>query len=160
VPERILTVLFVAACSLTVIAQAPERRVENNVIISERDPKVRIELPKSVSYVGADRWNLYDVADCELHAFVEADPQKRVQRLYWVQFEGYLPTKPELHYQYDSPRHATLGGLYFYIDTWIGEKNEKSTPGSDLEHIEALIRAKRIQNAGGHDDGAPSASAG
>jgi hypothetical membrane protein len=55
VPERILTVLFVAACSLTVTAQAPERRVENNMIISERDPKARIELPKSVCYVGADR---------------------------------------------------------------------------------------------------------
>jgi hypothetical protein len=55
VPERILTVLFVAACSFTVTAQAPERRVENNMIISERDPKARIELPKSVCYVGADR---------------------------------------------------------------------------------------------------------
>jgi hypothetical protein len=142
VPERILTVLFVAACSLTVTAQAPERRVENNVIISERDPKARIELPKSVRYVGADRWNLYDIADCELHAFVEADAQKNVQRLYWAQFEGYLPTKPDLHHQYDSPRHATIGGLDFYVDTWIREKNEKTTPGSDLEHIEALICAK------------------
>ena len=69
VPERILVVLLVAASSLTVTAQAPERRAENNVIISERDPKVRIELPKSVSYVGADRWDLSDIADCELHAF-------------------------------------------------------------------------------------------
>jgi hypothetical protein len=40
----------------------PERRVENNVIISERDPKVRIELPKSVQHVGADRWELYGIA--------------------------------------------------------------------------------------------------
>jgi hypothetical protein len=47
-----------------------------------------------------------------------------------------------LHHQYDSPRHATIGGLDFYVDTWIREKNEKTTPGSDLEHIEALIRAK------------------
>jgi hypothetical protein len=149
VPERILTLLFVAACSLTVTAQAPERRVENNVIISEHDPKVRIELPKSVRYVGADRWDLYDIADCELHAFVEADVEKNVQRLYWVQFEGYLPTKPDLHHQYDSPRHATIGGLDFYVDTWIREKNEKTTPGSDLEHIEALIRAKEYKMPAG-----------
>jgi hypothetical protein len=65
-----------------------------------------------------------------------------VQRLYWVQFEGYLPSKPHLHHQYDSPQHATIGGPDFYVDTWIREKNEKSTPGSDLEHIEAVIRAK------------------
>ena len=103
---------------------------------------MRIELPKSVRYVGADRWDLSDIADCELHAFVEADAQKNVQRLYWVQFESYLPTKPDLHHQYDSPRHVTIGGLDFYVDTWIREKNQKTTPGSDLEHIEALIRAK------------------
>jgi hypothetical protein len=149
VPERILTLLFVAACSLTVTAQAPERRVENNVIISEHDPKVRIELPKSVRYVGADRWDLYDIADCDLHAFVEADAEKNVQRLYWVQFEGYLPTKPDLHHQYDSPRHAAIGGLDFYVDTWIREKNEKTTPGSDIEHIEALIRAKEYKMPAG-----------
>jgi len=29
---------------------------------------------------------LYGMADCELHAFVEADSQKNVERLYWIQF--------------------------------------------------------------------------
>jgi len=38
--------------------KAPDRKVEGNVITSERDPKVRIELPKSVQYAGADRWVL------------------------------------------------------------------------------------------------------
>jgi len=50
---------IVFAVFLTVFAaaqvKAPERRVENNVIVSEHDPKVRIELPKSAQYVGADR---------------------------------------------------------------------------------------------------------
>jgi hypothetical protein len=135
----IILVLFVS--SLVASAKAPERRVEQNVIISERDPKVRIELPKSAQYVGADRWVLYGIADCELHAFVEADRQRNVQRLYWLQFEGYLPTKPKLKHRYDSPRHATLGGLDFYVDTWVGANDDKVTAGSDSEHIEALIRA-------------------
>jgi hypothetical protein len=50
--------------------------VEGNVIISERDPAVRVHLPKSAEYVGADRWVLYGMADCELHAFVEVDGVK------------------------------------------------------------------------------------
>jgi len=95
-----------------------------------------------VQYVGADRWVLYDMADCELHAFVEADKQRNVERLYWVQFEGYIPSKPDLHHTYDSPRHATIGGLDFYVDTWARPKTAKIDPGSDREHIEALIRAK------------------
>lgn len=66
-------------------------------------------------YVGVDRWLLYGIADCELHAFVKAEEQKNVQELYWVQFEEYIPTKPELHHKYDSPQHATIDGWIF---TW------------------------------------------
>ena len=120
----------------------PERRVEGNVITSERDPAVRVHLPKSAEYVSADRWVLYGMADCELHAFVDVDAQKNVQRLYWVQFEGYLPTRPELKHTYDSPKHANLGGMDFYEDTWVRTKDAETQPGSDLEHILALIAAK------------------
>src|SRR5438874_12601122 len=81
------------------------------------------------------------MADCELHAFVDADPQKNVQRLYWVQFEGYLPTRPELKHTYDSPRIAKLGGMEFYVDTWARPGDTPTQPSSDLEHIQALIQA-------------------
>lgn len=82
------------------------------------------------------------IADCELHAFVEADERENVQRLYWVQFEGYIPTKPKLKHQYDSPRHAKIGDMDFYVDTWVRANGAATRPGSDLEHIEALIHAK------------------
>jgi hypothetical protein len=95
-----------------------------------------------VRYVGADRWVLYGIADCELHAFVQADEQKNVQELYCVQFEGYIPSRPDLHHKYDSPRHATIGGLDFYVDTWPRSIGEKTESGSDREHVDALIRAK------------------
>ena len=123
-------------------SSAPERKATRSTIVSAHDPGVRIQLPESAQYVGADRWVLYDVADCELHAFVEADPQKNVQRLYWVQFEGYLTAKPDLHHTYDSPRHATIGGLDFYVDTWVRPDNAQTEKGSDREHIEALLRQK------------------
>jgi hypothetical protein len=122
--------------------EAPERRVERNTIISEHDPKLRILLPESVRYVGADRWVLYGIADCELHAFVQADEQKNVQEVYWVQFEGYIPTRADLHHTNDSPRHTTIGGMDFYVDTWPRSNDEKTEAGSDREHIDALMRAK------------------
>ncbi len=147
--SEIVILLFAAGC-LAIAGNAPERRVENNnVIISERDPKVRIELPKTVQYVGADRWVLYGIADCELHAFVEADEQQNVQRLYWVQFEGYLPINPKLKHRYDSPQHTTIGGLDFYVDTWTRAADDKTTAGSDFEHIAALIRAKGFKMPAG-----------
>jgi hypothetical protein len=133
---------FVCGVALTAQTAPPERKVVGNVVTSERDPAVRIELPKAAQYVGADRWVLYGIADCELHAFVEADVQKNVQRLYWVQFEGYLPSRPELRHTYDSPKHTTIGGMDFYVDTWVRAKGAKTESGSDREHIEALVRAQ------------------
>ena len=142
-PKQIaISILLLISGLLTAQTNVPERKVSGNVITSQRDPQVRIELPKSVQYVGADRWVLYDIADCELHAFVEADAHKNVQRLYWVQFEQYVPSKPDLHHTYDSPRHTQIGGLDFFVDTWVRANTSKTDPGSDREHIEALLRAK------------------
>jgi hypothetical protein len=136
-----IAVAFLALSFLPAQTTSPERKVAGNVIFSERDPKVQIRLPGSVQYLGADRWVLYEIADCELHAFVDTDARKNIERLYWIQFEGYLPTKPDLAHKYDSPRHATIGGLDFYVDTWTRADGEATRAGSDREHIEALIRA-------------------
>jgi hypothetical protein len=139
---KFIALITLACGSLAAQNGTPERKVEGNVITSARDPRVRIDLPTSVRYVGVDRWVLYDMADCELHAFVEADAQKNVQRLYWVQFEAYIPGRPELHHTYDSPRHTTIGGMDFYVDTWVRPRDAPKEPGSDREHIGALIRAR------------------
>lgn len=146
---QIASVLLLFASFVSVRGVEPQRKAENNVITSENDPRVRITLPASAQYVGADRWELYDMADCELHGFVDADAQKNVQRLYWVQFEAYLPTRPELHHTYDSPRHTNIGGLDFYVDTWVRSKDEATRPDSDLGHILALVCAKGYSMPGG-----------
>jgi hypothetical protein len=138
----VATLLLAQGTCAETPSTTPERRVDRNVISSGRDPIIRIELPASVEYVGADRWVLYDIADCELHAFVDADRDKNVQRRYWVQFEAYVPDRPDLHHTYDSPRHAHIGGLDFYVDTWVTPSDANVAPGSDSEHIRALIRSK------------------
>jgi hypothetical protein len=121
-------------------AGPPPRKVEGNIITSTSDPNARIELLNRQLYVGSDRWILYGFSHCELHAFIQADPQKKVQRLYWIQFESYLPSRPELHHTYDSPRHTSINGHDFYVDTWIKPTNKHIKPGSDLEHIRNLLK--------------------
>lgn len=120
----------------------PERQVQANVITSERDPKIKITLPSSVQYVGADRWPLLDLADCELHLFVDATGQKAVQRLLWVQFESYLSSRPDLHHSYPFTKTETLNGLLFDVRARFGPGNDTPKPGSDSEHVAALLRAK------------------
>ena len=141
--KQVLLASLVFVCGASVAqSHIPERKVAGNVIESDRDPHVRIEVPKAAQYVGGERWVLYGIADCELHAFVETDGQKNVQRLYWVQFEGYVPTRPDLHHTYDSPRHTKIGGMDFYVDTWVRADDDAIQTGSDREHIEALVGAR------------------
>jgi len=89
------------------------------------------------------------VADCELHAFAEPDGQNNVKALYWVQFEGYIPSRPALHYEYDSTRHVTIGGMDFFVDTLVRSNEEKIREGSDREHIENLISARGLKMPAG-----------
>jgi hypothetical protein len=138
-------ILFLLAFSYRILAseaKTPERKVHEDVLTSDHDPQIRIVLPATSHYLGADRWILGGFDDCELHAFVDADQQKTVQRLYWVQFESYLPSRPNMHHTYDSPRHAEMAGMDFYVDTWPRATNTKTEAGSDLGHLELLIHSK------------------
>ncbi len=134
--------LTLACLVLPAHGQTPERTVRGTTVISSHDPKIRIDLPASAQYVGADRWLLLGFDDCEMHLFVDADADKRIQRLYWVQFEAYIPSRPELHHDYAGSRHVTINGLDFYLDTWVQDANEPSEPGSDGEHQRQLLAAK------------------
>ena len=148
-PKRIPRSSLAAALILSAVVpdyatagDMPDRAVHGSSVVSSHDPSVRIELPKSATYVGADQWLLKAYSDnIELHAFVDADADKHIKRIYWVQFEAYLPSHPELKHHYDSVRHATLGGMDFYVDTWVERTDAKEEPDSDGAHLKALLRS-------------------
>lgn len=122
----------------------PARTVRSNTVISRRDPAVKITLPASAHYVGSDRFVLSDRTlgkfdDCELYSFVDSDSRKHIRRFYWIQFEAYLPSRPQLHHTYDSPQHATIGGLDFYVDARVSPAVNPQEPGSDGAHFYSLL---------------------
>ena len=119
-------------------APAPERVVKGNRLISKSDPAITITLPRHVKHLGADRWNLYDIADCELHVFVEAAADKTVKTLYWIQFEGYLPSNSHV-YNYTKDETVTFAGRPFFQKPRFGPNDQPAKPGSDLEHVRAMV---------------------
>lgn len=122
---------------------APERIAHGHNVVSTHDPKMEIDLPADAKYVGSDRWVLKVYADdIELHAFVDTGADKRIRRLYWVQFEAYLPSHPEMKHSYDSPRHAIIGNLDFFVDTWVESPDSADEPDSDSAHLKTLLRSK------------------
>lgn len=140
---------LMASVVMAQAAEAPERKIAGTTVVSQHDPAVSVILPSSAHYVGSERFLLTDPKmgpfdDCELHAFVETDG-RRLHKLYWVQFEAYLPSHPDIHHTYDSPRHATIGGLDFYVDTWVSTANDRREPGSDTDHLDTLLAKHGIR---------------
>ncbi len=124
-------------------AQVPvtlEARIEANRVIRPGEPALTIRVPANANYVGGERFTLYGVADCEIHVFVEADAAKRIQRFYWVQFESYLPSRPDARYDYgESDRRMDLWGAAAWVRPFLANTTREGRPGSDSEHVRAIL---------------------
>src|SRR5437764_7787607 len=73
------------------------RKVKGQVLTSTAMPALRLEFNKEFKYIGNQDFILYDVTRAGQHFFVDADKPGRTKRLYWVEFEGYLPSKTRTH---------------------------------------------------------------
>ena len=130
-----LFVLFALGCAAATAPQQlgssakaspPSRTVRGRALISTQLPAILIEFPKPFQYVGGHSFILYGVADAEQHFFVDADKDGRVKRMYWVQFEGYLPSNTH-SYDYKATKTVNLGGFDFIADAYA--RNLKENPG-------------------------------
>jgi len=89
--------------------------VEGATLVSKRFPEGIITVDATLTYIGGETFILYDVAHCEIHLYAEADESGRVLRLYWFQFEGYLPSVTSVGYDYSNdPERTVINGHEFY----------------------------------------------
>src|SRR5580765_2319703 len=73
-------------------AVAQIRIVKDRTLTSTQLPAVQLEFSKPFKYAGGHSFILYEVANAEQHFFVDADKDGTIKRMYWIQFEGYLPS--------------------------------------------------------------------
>ncbi len=128
-------------------APQPSRTVKGQILTSTETPAVRIEFDKVFKYVGGHDFILYEVARAEQHFFVDADKDGRIKRVYWVQFEGYLPSNTHT-YRYKVNKTANIGGLEFIADAYA--RNIKGNPGrpdSDGARARAFLESKGYRMA-------------
>lgn len=152
---RYLLVLAFFASALPLFAQEKPsvdltnlRTVKGRTLSSPELPKLKLEFDKSFKYVGGHTFVLYEVARAEQHFFVDADKDGNVSRLYWIQFEGYLPTNTH-SYDYKSPKTVDIGGLDFYADTWARKIDPKQgRPDSDGNRAREFLLSKGYKTAG------------
>jgi hypothetical protein len=101
-----------------------------------------LKLDKAFKYVGSQSFVLYDVANAEQHFFVDANKDRRVKRLYWIQFEGYLPNNTH-SYDYQPNKVVKIGHLDFIADAYARNiKTTASRPGSDGTRAQEFLKSK------------------
>lgn len=123
------------------------RTVKGQELVSAETPKVRLKFDKAFKYIGSQDFILYEVARAEQHFFVDADSQGRIKRMYWVQFEGYLPSNNQA-YRYKINKTINLGGFEFIADAYA--RNVKANPGrpdSDGSRARAFLESKGYRMA-------------
>jgi hypothetical protein len=135
-----------ASAELSNVQQGP-RQVTGQTLTSIQLPAVRLQFDKAFKYAGNQSFVLYDVANAEQHFFVDADREGRIKRLYWIQFEGYLPNNNH-SYDYKATKTVEIGGLSFIADAYA--RNIKANPGradSDGNRARAFLESKGYRMA-------------
>jgi hypothetical protein len=114
----------------------PARTVAGNVLTSRLNPAARVRVDKAFRYVGGHRFILRDVADAEQHFFVVAGADGVVQRLYWIQFEHYLPGRGGV---YDYSKDVPLSAWGMTLRTHVRRFVEPPAAGSDRQQVHQFL---------------------
>lgn len=118
--------------------------LKKRTLTSTAMPALTVKHDREMKYVGTQSFTLYDVAHAEQHFFVDADDENRVRRLYWVQFEGYLPTNTHT-YNYKTTDLVKMGDFTFVSDSravHIPTVKTQQRPGSDGARARDFLEAK------------------
>jgi hypothetical protein len=135
------------ASAQTGTTQNLKRAVKGQTLTSTEMPKAQLKFDKEFKYIGGQEFILYDVAQAEQHFFVADDKQGNIQRLYWIQFEGYLPSNTHT-YRYKATKTTTIGGLEFIADAYArNTKGNQGRPDSDGSRARAFLESKGYKMA-------------
>jgi hypothetical protein len=145
----VLLTLLLFLPLLGCFAQTTSSKLENtrvakgNTLVSDSTPKLKLKFGKDFKYAGGQTFILYDVARAEQHFYVDAHKDGRISRLYWVQFEEYLPDNTHKYNYAGSQKTVTIDGLEFFADAWR-RKHDPATvrPGGDRAMALELLKSK------------------
>lgn len=143
IPAAVVMMAMAQAQPAAEVPSIPVAEVQANRVTHPAEG-ISVGIPATATYVGSERFNLYDVADAEVHVFVEADAGKRIRRLWWVQFESYLPSLPNHHYDYSDNRRSELGGVTTWLRSGPTSASSPSRAGSDREHVFGILQRAGI----------------
>ena len=135
------------------------RSVNGNTLVSNQLPKIEIEVAEEFSFIGKFDFEIIaeskeypeeirnkPVAAGERFVFVSADSNRAVNKLFIVQFEGFLPTN-DFIYNYNFDEAEYLGQNKYRHNTWFydSKKLAEENPNNEGAKTRAFLMEKGYQ---------------
>jgi hypothetical protein len=126
-----------------------QRTGSDTVLRSDQSPTIAIQIDHVFKYIGSTSFILYDVARAEQHHFIVPDPERRVMRWLWFQFEGYLENNNRT-YKYSGLKALAINDIDFLHDTqpWNVEQAYEARGTSDSAHAVDYFKEKGYRLTG------------
>ncbi len=116
--------------------------VRDGVLISLTEPSLAIEVKDSFAFVGRHPFTIRDVAAGERFIFVDAEGDI-IQRLFIVQFEGFLPGVDDF-YRYDMSASPVVANYAFRSNGYAFDIVEAiaANPGAESAATYPFLKSK------------------
>lgn len=118
------------------------RFVKSNTIVSDKLPKIKIEVGKDFVYVGRFNFKIRDVAGGERFVFVEAK-DKKVKRMFVAQFEGFFK-HIDNYFRYSFKDALKFGKHKFRHNSYAFSNKEsyKNNPKGEANLTKVFLNSK------------------
>ena len=135
------------------------RAVNGNTLVSNELPEIEIEVSEEFSFIGKFDFEIIaeskeypeeirnkPVAAGERYVFVSADSNKAVNKLFIVQFEGFLANN-DFVYNYNFDEADYLGQIKYRHNTWFydSKKLAEENPNNEGAKTRAFLNEKGYQ---------------
>jgi len=124
--------------------QAQLSRIESNTFISPDNPNIRVSVDRTFKYIGSLPFTIERVARGNRYLFVQANPEKHIQRMFIIQQEGFLASSDEI-YRYTITTPAKLGDFDYQhsVSIYDNDANIREQPGKEADLTHRFLAAHR-----------------
>lgn len=149
--------LLLATCSLAFLspatpdsfaigepAEAAERRIIENTVVSEHNPALAIRVDPALAYLGRHAIRIRDVAAGERIVFADHSAGS-VKRMLIMQYEGFLPGIEE-QYRYNLSNSPVVAGYPFRSNAFAFDLavSRRENPGGESADTARFLEAKGL----------------
>ena len=109
-------------------------RVESNTFISSDNPDIRVNVDTKFKYIGSLPFAIEKVARGNRYIFVQANPEKHIQRMFIIQQEGFVPSSDEIYrYKITTPAKLGISDYQHSVILYDNDANIREEPGKEAD---------------------------